>query len=66
VGDLVGVTNSEGSTIAYFTDRYEFEDVAIRRTVCINSGSEYEGGTLMGTIIDLEDGELRRHSVAAG
>jgi len=40
--------------------------VKIGRTVCINPGSVYEEGTLMGAIVDLENGKLKRYSVTAG
>ncbi len=38
----------------------------IGRTVCINPGSEYEEGTLMGAITDLKGGKLERYFVTAG
>jgi len=38
----------------------------IGRTVCINPGSVYEEGTLMGATVDLEDGKLKRYAVTAG
>ena len=38
----------------------------IGRTVCINPGSVYEEGTLMGATVDLENGKLKRYSVTAG
>jgi hypothetical protein len=40
--------------------------VKIGRTVCINPGSVYEEGTLMGATVDLENGKLKRYSVTAG
>jgi len=36
------------------------------RTVCINPGSVYEEGTLMGAIVDLEEDKVKRYSVTAG
>ena len=46
---------------------HESKGVAkIGRTVCINPGSVYEEGTLMGAIVDLENGKLKRYSVTAG
>ena len=38
----------------------------IGRTVCINPGSVYEEGTLMGAIIDLEGGKLKQYFLTAG
>lgn len=38
----------------------------IGRTICINPGSEYEEGTLMGAIADLEGGKLKRYLVTTG
>jgi len=38
----------------------------IGRTTCINPGSVYEEGTLMGVTVDLEDGKIKRYSLTAG
>jgi hypothetical protein len=38
----------------------------IGRTVCINPGSVYEEGTLMGAIADLEGGKLKQYFLTAG
>ncbi len=38
----------------------------IGRTICINPGSVYEEGTLMGAIADLKDGKVERYFVTAG
>jgi Icc-related predicted phosphoesterase len=38
----------------------------IGRTVCINPGSVYEEGTLMGAIADLDGGKLKQYFVTAG
>jgi Icc-related predicted phosphoesterase len=38
----------------------------IGRTICINPGSVYEEGTLMGAIADLRDGKVERYSLTAG
>jgi len=40
--------------------------VKIGRTSCINPGSVYEEGTLMGTVVDLEDGKVKRYYLTAG
>jgi Icc-related predicted phosphoesterase len=40
--------------------------VKIGRTMCINPGSVYEEGTLLGAIVDLEDGKVKRYSLTAG
>ena len=40
--------------------------VKIGRTTCINPGSVYEEGTLLGAIVDLENGKLKRYSLTAG
>ncbi|MBS1887546.1 MAG: metallophosphoesterase [Actinobacteria bacterium] len=36
------------------------------RTLCVNPGSEYTQGVLSGAIIELGDGEIRRHQFVAG
>jgi len=38
----------------------------VGRTVCINPGSVYEEGTLMGAIADLDGGKLKQYFVTAG
>ncbi|MBS7655092.1 metallophosphoesterase [Candidatus Bathyarchaeota archaeon] len=38
----------------------------IGRTLCINPGSSYEEGTLLGAIIDLDKGKIVRHMLATG
>jgi Icc-related predicted phosphoesterase len=38
----------------------------VGRTVCINPGSVYEEGTLLGAIADLKDGKLKQYYVTAG
>ncbi len=38
----------------------------IGRTICINPGSVYEEGTLMGAIADLKGGKVERYFVTAG
>jgi len=40
--------------------------VKIGRTTCINPGSVYEEGTLLGAVVDLEDGKVKRYYLSAG
>ncbi|MBS1885198.1 MAG: metallophosphoesterase [Actinobacteria bacterium] len=39
--------------------------VEIGRTLCVNPGSAYTGGTLMSAIIELQDGAVKSHQFAA-
>ncbi|MEM2630913.1 MAG: phosphoesterase, partial [Candidatus Bathyarchaeia archaeon] len=38
----------------------------IGRTLCINPGSSYEEGTLLGTVIDLDKGKIVRYMLTTG
>jgi len=38
----------------------------IGRTTCINPGSVYEEGTLLGAIVDLEDRKVKQYYLTAG
>jgi Icc-related predicted phosphoesterase len=38
----------------------------IGRTLCVNPGSSYEEGTLLGAIIDLDKGKIVRHMLTTG
>jgi Icc-related predicted phosphoesterase len=38
----------------------------IGRTLCVNPGSSYEEGTLLGTIIDLDKGKIARYMLTTG
>jgi len=40
--------------------------VKIGRTTCINPGSVYEEGTLLGAVVDLEGGKVKRCYLSAG
>jgi hypothetical protein len=40
--------------------------VKIGRTTCINPGSVYEEGTLLGAIVDLEDAKIKQYYMTAG
>ena len=46
---------------------HESKGVAkIGRTTCINPGSVYEEGTLLGAIVDLEDAKIKQYYLTAG
>ena len=35
-------------------------DVRIRRTTCLNPGSEYQGGVLRAYVVDIEDDKIKQ------